>query len=301
MATRAKMHPDEVETDVGLVARLIAVQLPEWAELPIEPVAERGTDNILYRLGDDMVVRLPGRGRPALALAKECAWLPKLAPLLPLRVPVPLALGRPAAGYPFPWAVYCWLEGDAATRESIGDLRRAAADLAEFVAALQRIDPAGGPGPGDHNVFRGVALVERDEMTRGSINRLPGDIDRDPLLDAWDEALAVRAWDRAPVWIHGDLDARNVLVREGRLSAVLDFGCLGVGDPACDVMVAWKLLDAEARSVFRSALEVDDATWARSRGWAVSQAAVALAYYTLETNAALVRDARRWLAEVLGG
>ena len=296
------MHADEAETDVGLVGRLIAEQLPQWAALPIEPVTERGTDNILYRLGDEMVVRLPGRERPALALAKECAWLPKLAPLLPLPVPMPLALGRPrpAEGYPFPWAVYRWLEGDTATPQRVGDLRGAAADLAEFVAALQRIDATRGRAPGDHNVFRGVPLAERDDMTRAAIDRLPHDIDRDSLLEAWDAALAAPEWDRAAVWIHGDLDARNLLVRNGRLSAVLDFGCLGVGDPACDVMVAWKLLDTEARSVFRSTLDVDDATWARSRGWAVSQAVVALAYYTLETNAVLVRDARGWLAEVSG-
>ena len=296
------MHADEAETDVGLVGRLIAEQLPQWAALPIEPVTERGTDNILYRLGDEMVVRLPGRARPALALAKECAWLPKLAPLLPLPVPMPLALGRPrpAEGYPFPWAVYRWLEGDTATPQRVGDLRGAAADLAEFVAALQRIDATRGPAPGDHNVFRGVPLAERDDMTRAAIDGLPDDIDRDSLLEAWDAALAAPEWDRAAVWIHGDLDARNLLVRNGRLSAVLDFGCLGVGDPACDVMVAWKLLDTEARSVFRSTLDVDDATSARSRGWAVSQAVVALAYYTLETNAVLVRDARGWLAEVSG-
>jgi aminoglycoside phosphotransferase (APT) family kinase protein len=290
------MHPDEVETDDALVRGLVVDQFPQWGALPIEPVAERGTDNILYRLGDDLVARLPGRERPELALRKECEWLPKLAPHLPLAVPLPLALGRPTAKFPYEWAVFRWLDGDPVTERL--DLR-AAEDLAGFVSALQRIDTSGAPGPGKHNVYRGCPLALRDESTREAIARLAGELDAAAVTEIWEEALAAPGWDRPPVWIHGDLDSRNLLVRDGRLSAVLDFGCLGAGDPACDAMVAWKVFDEEGRATFRSALSIDDATWMRARGWAASQAVGALAYYTLETNPVLVLEARRWLAELL--
>jgi aminoglycoside phosphotransferase (APT) family kinase protein len=293
------MHADEVDTDAALVRRLLASQFPDWADLPIELVSFFGTDNAIYRLGTDMAVRLPRRQHNAAQLDKERRWLPRLAPLLPLAVPVPLAVGEPADGFPFAWSIYSWLEGETATAERIDDLGRAATDPAQFVAALQRVDPTEGPPPGAHNSFRGVPLATRDESTRAAIASLGGTIDAGAVTAAWDAALRAPEWRRAPVWIHGDLDARNLLVENGRLTAVIDFGCLGVGDPACDVMVAWKLLSADTRERFRAALSVDDATWARARGWALSQALIALAYYTPETNPVLVREARRWRAEVL--
>jgi aminoglycoside phosphotransferase (APT) family kinase protein len=244
------MHADELDTDVALVRRLLRDQFPQWAELELEPVLPRGTDNALYRLGDDMVVRLPRTPRTSRTLESERRWLPRLAPHLPLAVPRPLADGTPAGDYPFSWSVYTWLEGESATVAPVADLAQLAADLADFIAALQRIDPTDGPAP-------------------------------------------------PPVWIHGDLDARNLLVTDDRLSGVVDWGAVGVGDPACEVMVAWKVLSAETRESFREALSVDDATWARARGWAVSQAVMALSHYTLETNEVLVREARRWLDETL--
>jgi aminoglycoside phosphotransferase (APT) family kinase protein len=280
------MHADEVVIDEALVRRLVAAQFPDWAGLPLEPVLPRGTDNALYRLGDDMVVRLPRRERTAETLAKERRWLPRLAPFLPVTVPAPIADGAPGDGFPFAWCVYSWLEGGKAP---LAD----AVDLAEFIAALQRIDPSGGPPPGEHNFFRGAPLATRDAATRVSIAALGID------GAAWESAIRAPEWDRAPVWIHGDLDARNLLVQEGRLSGVIDWGGLGVGDPACDVMVAWKVLSAGSRDAFCAALGVDDATWTRARGWAISTAVNALTYYTEETNAALVHEARRWLAEAL--
>jgi aminoglycoside phosphotransferase (APT) family kinase protein len=294
-----KMHTDEIETDAALVGRLVAAQFPQWADLPIEPVRSRGTDNALYRVGDDKVVRMPRIQRAAGALAKEQEWLPRLGPLLPLAVPEPLARGVPADGYPWEWWVYGWLEGETATVERIVDHGQAASDLARFVAALQRIDPTDGPPPGEHNVFRGEPLEARDAPTRRAIAALHDEIDVRAVTAVWDAALETPGWERPPVWIHGDLDARNLLVRDGRLSAVIDWGCLGVGDPACDVMVAWKMLTADARETFRAALSIDQPTWTRSRGWALSQALVALAYYTLDTNPELVHEARRWLVDVL--
>jgi aminoglycoside phosphotransferase (APT) family kinase protein len=295
----ARMHADELDIDVSLVRRLLATQFAQWSALPIEPVTPRGTDNALYRLGDDMVVRLPRRPRTAGPLAKERQWLPKLAPLLPLPVPLPLADGMPGEGYPFAWSVYRWLTGESATLARVDDSDRLAGDLARFVAALQQIDSAGGPAPGEDNFFRGEPLTRRDDATRGAIASLAGRIDADAATAAWAAALRAPPWDGPPVWVHGDLDARNLLVADGRLSAVIDWGCLGVGDPACDVMVAWKMLPAGARDGFRVGLAVGEATWARGRGWALSQAVGALAYYTLDTNPVLVGEARRWLAEVL--
>ena len=293
-----KMHADEVDTDVSLVGRLLATQFPQWADLPIEPVASAGTDNAIYRLGEDMAVRLPRRPGATEQVEKEHRWLPILAPLLPLAVPLPLAKGIPAEGYPWHWSVVRWLEGENATMERIADLGEAATALAQFVAALQRIDPTGGPPPGQHNFFRGVPLAMRDMYTREAIAALHGLLDTDAVTAAWEVALQAPKWDRAPVWIHGDLSAGNLLAVQGRLSAVIDFGCLGVGDPACDLMIAWGLFSGETRDVFRAALSVDDATWARGRGWALSQALIFTPYY-LDTNPVGVGSARRTIDEVL--
>ena len=209
------MHADEVDTDASLVRRLVAGQFREWADLPIEPVLLGGTDNALYRLGDDLVVRLPRHERTVGTLEMERRWLPRLAPLLPLAVSVPVAEGVPADGYPWTWSVYQWLDGETATTERIADLGEAAIDLAAFVGALHRIDAAGGPPPSVHNAFRGVPLATRDKSTRASIAALASTIDTAAATDAWEAALRAPEWDRSPVWIHGDLDARNLLAREG--------------------------------------------------------------------------------------
>lgn len=293
------MHADELDIDTGLVRRLVAAQFPQWAELPLTPVEPRGTDNALYRLGEDMVTRLPTRKRTSATLKKERRWLPELAPHLPLAVPLPLADGMPSEEYPLEWAIYRWLEGVNATEERVTDPKRLGIDLAEFVGALQQIDAADGPPPGPHNFGRGAPLSTRDKPTRTAILSLGDSVDTTAVTTAWEAALAAPEWGRPPVWVHGDLDARNMLVAQGRLTAVVDFGCLGVGDPACDVMVAWKVLSADTRGAFRDALSVDDATWARARGWALSQALIALPYYTMDTNPSLVLEAKRWLAEVL--
>jgi aminoglycoside phosphotransferase (APT) family kinase protein len=289
-----KMHADELETDEGLVRRLLAAQFPQWAGLPIEALPFGGTDNAIYRLGDELSVRLPRRrGWAAGSYDKEFEWLPKLAPLLPLAVPTPVARGLAGEGYPHEWAVYNWLDGEDAARVHL-DLPRAAVDLAELLAALRRIDPTGGPPPAG----RGGPLRPRDEATRAGIAALGDAIDANAVTAAWETALAAPEWDDAPVWIHGDLDARNLLVKDGQITGVLDWGATCVGDPACDVKVAWAVLDAVSRPIFRELLAIDDATWARSRGWALSQAMIALPYY-LHTYPAIVQEAWRWLSEAL--
>ena len=291
-ASRPKMHVDELDVDAALVRRLVGSQFPQWAALPLEPVPERGTDNALYRLGPELVVRLPVTDAKAATLAKEREWLPRLAPHLPLAVPVPVAEGAPGEGYPCSWSVYEWLSGVDGTAGPIAD---PAPQLAAFVRALQAVDVNGAPAG------RGVSLAERDAAFRASLTRLPPDLDRSAALAGWESALRAPPWPGPPVWAHGDLDARNVLVEGGRLVAVIDWGSSGVGDPACEAMVAWKLVPAGQRDAFRAELDVDDATWERARGWALSQAVIALGYYTDVTNPILVAESRRWLAEVLAG
>jgi aminoglycoside phosphotransferase (APT) family kinase protein len=293
-----KMHANEVDTDVSLVRRLLAAQFPHWASQAIEPVESAGTDNAIYRLGGDMAVRLPRIDWARSQVDKENEWLPRLAPHLPLPIPVPLAKGRPGGAYPWSWSVTPWFEGDTATVDRIADRRQAATDLARFIAALHRIDPAGGPRPGGNNSGRGVPLAQRDSDTREAIAALDGMLDPEGVTEAWEEALGAPAWQGPPVWIHGDISAGNLLAVQGRLSAVIDFGCLGVGDPACDLMVAWTLFSGEGREAFREALSVDDATWARGRGWALSVALIYIPYY-LQTNPVGMSDAWRTITEVL--
>lgn len=293
----AKMHVDEVPTDTALVRRLLAAQFPQWADLPVVPVESAGTDNTLYRLGDELVVRLPRIHWAADGVEKDSQWLPRLAPHLPLAIPVPLAQGQPAAGYPWHWGVYRWLAGENATLDSITDPNRAARALARFITALQAIDTTGGPPAGEHGL-RGAPLATRDEDTREAIAALDGQIDGDAALAVWQSALQAPEWESAPVWFHGDLLPGNLLFEQGRLRAVIDFGGLGVGDPACDLMIAWGLFSGQSRSVFRAALEIDDATWTRGRGHALSQALIFIPYY-LASNPVGVANARRAIGEVM--
>ncbi|HEV2030317.1 MAG TPA: aminoglycoside phosphotransferase family protein [Candidatus Dormibacteraeota bacterium] len=297
-SSTGKLHADEAPIDVTLVARLLAAQFPQWADLSIEPVRSAGTDNALFRLGKDKAVRLPRILTATGQVEKEHLWLPRLAPFLPLAIPVPIAKGMPAESYAWPWSVYRWLEGETATMERIADERRAATQLGEFLAALQQIDPAGGPPPSEQNSYRGAPLITRNSSTRHAITALRNLLDADAVTAAWEAAVHAPAWNGRAVWLHGDLHAANLLAEHGRLSAVIDFGCMGVGDPACDVMVAWTYLSAETRATFRMALSVDDATWARGRGWALSFGLIALPYYRT-TNPVLAGIAQRAIEEAL--
>jgi aminoglycoside phosphotransferase (APT) family kinase protein len=293
-----KMHADEVNTDPSLVRRLLADQLPQWADLPIEPVESSGTDNAIYRLGQHMAARLPRVPGGTATIDKELRWLPKLAPLLPVAISQPLAKGSPGQGYPWHWSVHGWLDGESVNVERMADPVGLARDLGGFVAELRRIDTAGGPIVG-RDGSRGAPLAQRDAATREAIVALDGAVDSPAVTAAWEAAVQAPTWQHPGVWIHGDLLSGNVLVDgSGRLSAVIDFGCMVVGDPACDVMAAWTLFSSEGREAFRSALVVDDATWARGRGWALSFALIALPYY-MHTNPVFVRDARHVIREVL--
>jgi aminoglycoside phosphotransferase (APT) family kinase protein len=287
-----------VPIDTALVRRLVAAQFPEWAGLPVRPVEHGGWDNRTFHLGDRMTVRLPSGAGYAARTDKEHRWLPVLAPRLPLVVPVPLAKGAPGEGYPFKWSVNRWIDGETASRERVGDLTGLAEDLADFLAALQDVDPAGGPPAGEHSAYRGASLATYDAETRRAIAGLDGRIAGDAAAEVWEAALAAD-WHGTPVWFHGDVAEGNLLVRNGRLAAVIDFGCAGVGDPACDTVIAWTLLSGESRRVFRDALRVDPATWARGRGWALWKALITLAGATGTGGAVRAEAAGRVLAEVL--
>lgn len=294
-----RMHADEIATDATLVGRLIAAQFPQWAGLPIVRVSSAGTENALYRVGNDMVARLPRRPSATGSIDKEYRWLPKLAPHVPLAIPTPLARGRPTEGFPLPWSVYRWLDGETATIDTLADPEQAARDLARFIVALRGIDATGGPCPSPEDLGRGVPLATRAAATRKAIAELDTEIDTSAATAAWEAALRAPGWRGPPNWIHGDIQSGNLLATDGALSAVIDWGALGVGDPACDSMPAWNLFSRETRPAFRAALHVDDATWARGRGWALSVAVIALPYYR-ETNPVLAGISRFTIGEVLG-
>jgi len=285
------------EIDATLVKQLIRAQFPKWAALPVAPVENGGWDNRTFRLGDSMSVRLPSALAYVAQVEKEHRWLPALRPHLPLRIPVPLGLGAPGAGYPWPWSIYAWLDGEPAHADSVHDLGRFAVDLAQFLGALRGIDARNGPVAGTHNFHRGGPLTVYDAETRQSIGMLADEIDIAAVTEVWDAALAT-SWEGPPVWVHGDFAETNLLVKEGRLNAVIDFGCAGVGDPSCDLVIAWTFFDPESRAEFRAAIGHDPATWERARGWAIWKALIALLQHR-HNNPTEVKLALRVIRAVL--
>jgi aminoglycoside phosphotransferase (APT) family kinase protein len=264
------------EIDVSVPRRLIATQFPQWAELPLAPVEHDGWDNRTFRLGDDLTVRLPSGAWYAKQVEKEQRWLPVLAPRLPLPIPTPVGRGEPDEGFPYPWSVYRWLDGEVAARAHVDDRVAFAADLAAFLRALEGVDATEGPLPGEHNFFRGGPLAHYEAETVEAIETLGSEIPRDAVERVWEDAMRTR-WKRDPVWFHGDVAVGNLLVREGRLAAVVDFGTSGIGDPACDMVIAWTYFRGEARDRFRAERRVDDATWSRGRGWCLWKTLITLA------------------------
>jgi aminoglycoside phosphotransferase (APT) family kinase protein len=259
----------DISTD--LVVRLIASQFPQWAGLPVRPVDEDGWDNATFRLGEGLSVRLPSAEDYVPGVRKEQRWLPPLADKLPLPIPELLAAGVPGCGFPRPWSVYRWIDGAPVTEQTIPDLPQFAGDLADFLAALYRIDPAGGPPPGPHNFFRGGPLTVYDGEVQESLDALQGHIDTVLVAEVWQAALRA-TWRGRPVWFHGDAQPGNQLAKDGQLCAVIDFGTCGVGDPACDTTIAWTFLSGHSSRVFKERLPVDPPTWTRGRGWAIWKA-----------------------------
>lgn len=290
------MHADEADVDADLVRLLLRRRFPEWAGLPVERVASGGTVNASYRLGDTLTVRLPLTSSGARDLERERVWLPRLAPALPVTIPTVVAHGDPAEGYPWPWSVHEWIDGVTPVEGRLARPERVAEDLAEFVTAMRRVDLGDGP-----SAYRAGPLVTVDQATRAAIEDLRGTdepFDADAIVAAWDEALAAPVWSSRPCWVHSDLMPGNLLLAEDRLTAVIDFATVGVGDPACDLVPAWNLLPSVARRTFRDAVDVDDGTWLRGRGWALSMAVIQLPYYR-HTNPIMSANARHVIGEIL--
>jgi aminoglycoside phosphotransferase (APT) family kinase protein len=291
------MHPDEQPTSVDLVRRLVAAQFPAWAGLPVVPVTSSATIHALYRLGDGLVARLPRLDHSDRQARLDRDWLPRLAPYLPLAVPEQVALGAPGEGYPFTWSVCRWLAGGEPGPDL--DQDHAARSLGAFVSALSGIRGSDGPpADGSMPAERGVHVRVQDDDVRSHLAELGDRVDGQRLTAAWEGALAAPAYDGTPVWVHGDLLPGNLLARDGRLTAVIDFGAFGSGDPAIDLVPAWTLLDAPARAVFREAVGCDAATWTRGRGWALSIGVGGYSYYR-RTNPAFAAMAHRTIGRVL--
>ena len=288
------MHDDEVVATPDQVRRLVATQHPRWADLPVTPVTAFGTDHVLHRLGDDLLVRMPRAEWAVAQVESDVRWLPLLAPHLPLAVPRTLAVGEPGEGYPWRWSVVEWLEGEALTPDN-ADPVVVAEQLADLVRALGAVDP--GDGPVASGTSRGVPLDPLDESVRTWLPRLEG-FDRHAVAAAWEDALAAPAWDGPPRWIHGDLLGGNLLVRDGRLAAVIDFGCVGLGDPATDLHTAYAILEPAARAVFRERVGHDEDAWRRARGWALVPSVTGATYYARSVPAFAERS-RRMIRAVL--
>ncbi len=269
----------ELVIDASLVRRLIATQFPRWSDLEVRPIEPGGWDNRSFRLGEQMTVRLPSAEHYVLQVEKEYRWLPRLAPQLPLPIPVPLAKGTPGEGFPWPWSVYRWLQGETLAVERVADLGQVAKDLTRFLRALRQADAASGPLPGDHNFHRGGPPAFYDEQTRQALPLLEGQVDTVAAREVWEAAFAA-PFEGTPVWFHGDIAWGNLLVEQGRLSAVIDFGTSGVGDPACDLAIAWTFFHGESREVFRDGMALDRGAWARGRGWTLWKALIVLAGMT---------------------
>ena len=286
---------DAARLDVPLVRALIGEQFPQWSGLPIRFVEPGGNDHRTFRLGDGLSVRLPSAPGYVPQVAKEQEWLPRLATSVPLPIPSVRGIGRPSAQFPAPWSVYDWLPGEPLAAGAVDDPVQFADDLAAFLVALRGADTTDAPAPGPHSAFRGCPVSVWDDEMKDLVRRVDGR-ERDFAEGLWRDALAAE-FTGAPVWFHGDVAVSNLLVRDGRLSAVIDFGCSGVGDPACDTVIVWTYLDGRAREAFRERYDVDEATWARGRGWAVWKALIMLTNKPPEQRAL----ARHVLDELLAG
>lgn len=280
-----------------LVRALLADQFPEWAGLPVSPVQQSGWDNRTFTLGNDMLVRMPSAAAYAAQVDREQRWLPYLRARLPLEIPEPLALGQPGRGYLWPWSVYRWIVGDTAAASPPMDTARFAKDLAEFIRALHCASANHGPVPGEDNFYRGGSLAVYDGQFRQAVGILGEEGGGANALAIWQAALA-SSWAAPPVWVHGDIALGNLLVRDGRLAAVIDFGQLCVGDPACDLAIAWTYLQAKDREIFRQHLALDLGTWHRGKAWALWKAAI-VASGLVCSNAIEGKSARNTMNQIL--
>ncbi len=255
----------------ALVRQLIDEQFPQWSKLDIEAVARSGWDNRTFRLGEQLLVRMPSAESYAPQVQKEQRWLPYLANHLSTPIPHVVEQGEPGHGYPWVWSIYEWREGTDVESSSIVEPVKLAQSLSRFLGELHQVDSTDGPQPGLHNFFRGGSLFTYDQDTRAYIRLLSDEVCTEKTLAIWNASLQ-SSWTSKPVWVHGDLEPSNLLAIDGQLSAVIDFGCCAVGDPACDLVMAWTYFDEHECDIFQSSLCFDDATWNRARAWALWKA-----------------------------
>ncbi len=266
------MQIEPYHIHLQLVYKLILDQFPQYARLKISPVEQQGHDNRTFRLGDNMLIRMPIAEPYALKVPQEQTLLPCLQPYLTIPIPKPIAMGHPSSDYPYPFSIYQWLEGTSANQLQIEGnvLELLATELAHFLKELQSIDQEG-PAPGQHNWWRGDHIRVYDIGARQQIEQLSHLIDKNKALKLW-EAACKTQWSQKPVWVHGDFASGNILVKENQLSAIIDFGGMAVGDPACDLVIAWTFLDEKSRQVFKEILSLDNDTWLRAKAWALWKA-----------------------------
>ena len=283
--------------DTALAGKLIAEQCPQWADLPVSPVVTSGWDNRTFHLGDEMLIRLPSSADYADQVSKEQQWLARLAAELSVRIPAPLAVGKPSKIYPFPWSVYRWIPGETAAAHPPEDKIQFARDLAYFLNEFQKIDVGGGPSAGPHNFYRGGDLAVYDSETRHALTKLSAQTHCALLEKIWEKGLSSH-WPFPPVWVHGDISAGNLLTADNRLRAVIDFGQLGTGDPACDFVMAWTFFDTQSRNVFFDTLQTDDATRERAMAWALWKALI-VSINPHNTNVTEARQAAQTLEQII--
>lgn len=288
------MHENEFDINEPLVRNLLNQQFPEFADLKINQVKHAGTDNAIFRLGDDKCIRLPRIDYAALQIEKELKWLPKLVTHLPLAIPNPLVSGKPCKDFPYPWYIYNWIQGGDLYDTKPQNLIEIASDLAKFIKSLHKISADGAPV-----ARRGLPLATKNDEVRKAILDLKDMVDPDIITSIWEECSNTPNWDKPAIWLHGDLLPSNLLIQNGKLNSVIDFGLMGIGDPACDLIPAWSLFDADSREVFRKELQIDDDTWIRGKGWALAIALIIIPYY-LHTNPVLISVAKKIIGELIG-
>lgn len=285
-----------MDINVELVKTLIKEQYPKWSNLDIRPVEKSGHDNRTFHLGNDMSVRLPSGYEYASQIEKESTWLPKLKQGISFKIPSPIAKGNPSEIYPLPWAINHWIEGETINYDNVNDLNKLAVDLAKFLKELQEIDASGGPIAGIHNFYRGGDLMVYDKETRYALNTLKNIFPANILENIWDTSLKSK-WEHKPVWVHGDVAVGNLLVKNGELYSIIDFGVLGVGDPSCDYVMAWTFFNYESRNTFKRELKCDEDTWNRAKGWALWKALIT--YDINNENSELSIWAKSTIEEIL--
>lgn len=290
----------EQQPSLSIARRLIDAQCPQWRALELSAVSSAGTDNALFRLGCDWVVRLPTVARAAEHASKEARWLPTFQGELPLKVPVPEFLGRASEAFDRAWSVVPWIKGQDLRAAVDLNLVDVATRLGECLGAVHGLPTEGAPPAGEQNNGRGLPLATRDHWVQQAIEALDNQalIEPAPVLDLWQRCLDCPTSSREPRWVHGDPNAGNLIASDGKLAALIDWGLMGVGDPAVDLLAGWYLFDADARPVFRSTMGIDDGVWLRGAGWALSMALIAWPYY-LDRNPTVTAESELVVARLL--